>query len=559
MASKKTRKGDKSGNAQDADSDESARDDAPTPTHEMQHTTHSTTNALTLANNIPIPMDGNAEFYYKLTKSDSQSSIDQQGPEKQQSKKLQQSSSGSGQKRSAAGVSSSHCANNRREEAAVGPRNSLSLNIADPKQKQTGGGTTPPMLLSEMNTRPRGATLCKKKASLNNASPENGAAETMVRNEGIEGLLLPVNPPHQRGGAERPVAAAFPCQNDCSTGENNNVLGWQAACQTTGERLAHMLMNESMADVYFVFRQSDDGSVQKIPAHKFVLSIGSAVFEAMFRFDDNSSAASTNGNGNSNAICIQEVELPDVERQAFEALLAFLYTDSSQAISKDTVMSILYTAKKYAVPALENACINFLETCLNSENAFMLLAKARFYDEERLAKQCLAIIDEEANEALKSDDFLGIDQETLCILLRRNTLRMKELTLFNAVKRWAQEKCRQRSLPSTAENQRNVLGNALYLIRFPLINPTDFAKHVAPTKLLSDAEMVSVFLYYHTGPQQPLPFSLSYRGLYTPEMIVNRFQRVESSWGYTGTPDRVNMDIGPGPTTAAESQPRTPH
>ena len=35
MASKKTRKGDKSGNAQDADSDESARDDAPTPTHEM--------------------------------------------------------------------------------------------------------------------------------------------------------------------------------------------------------------------------------------------------------------------------------------------------------------------------------------------------------------------------------------------------------------------------------------------------------------------------------------------------------------------------------------------
>jgi hypothetical protein len=70
-------------------------------------------------------------------------------------------------------------------------------------------------------------------------------------------------------------------------------------------------------------------------------------------------------------------------------------------INKDSVMSILYTgidivywplqyvltlifitAKKYAVPALENACISFLENCLNSENAFMLLAKARFYDEE---------------------------------------------------------------------------------------------------------------------------------------------------------------------------------
>jgi len=39
-------------------------------------------------------------------------------------------------------------------------------------------------------------------------------------------------------------------------------------------------------------------------------------------------------------------------------------------------------AKKYAIPGLESACISFLETCLTCENAFMLLAKARFYDEE---------------------------------------------------------------------------------------------------------------------------------------------------------------------------------
>ena len=52
--------------------------------------------------------------------------------------------------------------------------------------------------------------------------------------------------------------------------------------------------------------------------------------------------------------------------------------------------------------------------------------------------------------------------------------------------------------------------------------------------------MVDVFVFYHSGiGQSLLPYSLCYRGLYTPEMVVNRFQRVESSWGYTGTPDRV--------------------
>ncbi|KAL3115661.1 hypothetical protein niasHT_018067 [Heterodera trifolii] len=61
-----------------------------------------------------------------------------------------------------------------------------------------------------------------------------------------------------------------------------------------------------------------------------------------------------------------------VEREAFEALLTFLYTDDIQCITKESVMSISYTG----------ACVNFLENCLNGDNAFMLLSKARFYDEQ---------------------------------------------------------------------------------------------------------------------------------------------------------------------------------
>jgi len=46
------------------------------------------------------------------------------------------------------------------------------------------------------------------------------------------------------------------------------------------------------------------------------------------------------------------------------------------------------------------------------------------------------------------------------------------------VKRWAIEACRVEDLHPTPENQRKVLGSALNLIRFPLMNPSDFAKHV---------------------------------------------------------------------------------
>ena len=102
------------------------------------------------------------------------------------------------------------------------------------------------------------------------------------------------------------------------------------------------------------------GAEQRIPAHKFVLSVGSAVFDAMF----NSTLATQE----------DEITLPDVEPAAFLALLKFLYSDEVQ-IGPETVMTTLYTAKKYAVPALEKHCVDFLKRNLSPDNAFMLLTQ----------------------------------------------------------------------------------------------------------------------------------------------------------------------------------------
>lgn len=54
----------------------------------------------------------------------------------------------------------------------------------------------------------------------------------------------------------------------------------------------------------------------------------------------------------------------------------FLYSDEVQ-IGPETVMTTLYTAKKYAVPALEAHCVEFLKKNLRADNAFMLLTQAR--------------------------------------------------------------------------------------------------------------------------------------------------------------------------------------
>jgi BTB/POZ domain-containing protein 1/2 len=150
--------------------------------------------------------------------------------------------------------------------------------------------------------------------------------------------------------------------------------------------------------------------LQRIPAHKFVLSTGSAVFDAMF---NGAMAAAGANNGAHN----DDIELPDVEPAAFLALLKFLYSDDV-TIGPESVMTTLYTgrsafclffgrdsvsAKKYAVPSLENACVDFLKRNLSPDNAFMLLTQARLFDEPQLAALCLEMIDKHTAEALNAE------------------------------------------------------------------------------------------------------------------------------------------------------------
>lgn len=169
------------------------------------------------------------------------------------------------------------------------------------------------------------------------------------------------------------------------------------------------------------------------------MSIGSAVFDALF-------------NGHL-ATSDTVIDIPDVEPAAFGALLRFLYTDEVQ-IGPETVMTTLYTAKKYAVPALERACVDFLKRNLSPDNAFMLLTQARLFDEPQLAALCLETIDKNTSEALAADGFTDIDLDTLCAVLERDTLGIRECKLFSAVCRWAEAEClRQNNRPPTSENQ----------------------------------------------------------------------------------------------------------
>ena len=189
---------------------------------------------------------------------------------------------------------------------------------------------------------------------------------------------------------------------------------WQTTRPTVRERTKFMFNNEHLSDVKFSVRGSDGESEtdRLITAHKFVLSIGSPVFEAMF-YGELAETKDT-------------IQLPDCDYESLLELFRYLYSDEVN-LSGSSVLGVLYLAKKYMVPSLADKCKDYLQDKLAPSNVFTILPTALKYEEKNLVDRCWKVIDSQTEQALKLDGFETIEKALLRGTLGgtqyRNTVR----------------------------------------------------------------------------------------------------------------------------------------
>ena len=251
---------------------------------------------------------------------------------------------------------------------------------------------------------------------------------------------------------------------------------WQSSKKTVLQRNAYMFNNELMSDVSFTCGESS----RIFHAHKYVLATSSAVFYAMF-YGNLAQQEST--------ICIE-----DAEEKSFEEFLRYLYTDDCKITAKNAI-GVMYLAKKYFISPLTEKCCKVLEASIKPDNVFAVLEQAVTFDEKELEIRCQVYISEKTKECINSESFCSIRLHTLNALLKRDTLDITEVELFNAVLKWVDSECARLGINIQDDKtaRRRVLGDSVYEIRFLAMPQEDFAKYVTTTGILTDAEIVSIF------------------------------------------------------------------
>ncbi|KAL3096545.1 hypothetical protein niasHS_004326 [Heterodera schachtii] len=139
-----------------------------------------------------------------------------------------------------------------------------------------------------------------------------------------------------------------------------------------------------------------------------------------------------------------QIEVPDIEIEAFEAMLRFIYSKHFNGLDANNWLDVLKAADKYNITGLVKECANFPIEKL--PNVFVAFEQA--------------------------------------LLLNMEALH------------WADEQCRQNDIECSAENRGKMLDKVLPNIRFPLIPKEDFTKSVVPTGVLTIEEVISIYQHY---------------------------------------------------------------
>jgi hypothetical protein len=142
---------------------------------------------------------------------------------------------------------------------------------------------------------------------------------------------------------------------------------------------------------------------------------------------------------------------------------------------------------------MKKECIHNLESSVPKGSACLVLQSALDLHLDDLQVKVLKFILNNGEYCLVSQSFLSLSPECLRLVIQSDDLKCKEEIIYQQIIEWSKNRCRNQNLPVNDENTRQVLGDLLYLVRFPIMERKYFTEKVSKKSLLSSDEIVKVY------------------------------------------------------------------
>ncbi|CAG2241493.1 unnamed protein product [Mytilus edulis] len=128
-----------------------------------------------------------------------------------------------------------------------------------------------------------------------------------------------------------------------------------------------------------------------------------------------------------------------------------------------------------------------------SEHAAKTLQTAYKYHLPELLQESLQHIELNTKACLLSEHVLVLPKECVDIILTSDYLSCSETDVCQFFLKWTKSQCDLQKIEATGQNMRNLVGQTLYQIRFPVVDMDFFSKEIANTDFLSSDEMIAIY------------------------------------------------------------------
>ncbi|TGZ62910.1 hypothetical protein CRM22_007168 [Opisthorchis felineus] len=245
-------------------------------------------------------------------------------------------------------------------------------------------------------------------------------------------------------------------------------------------------------------------NAEAIRCHRIVLAGASPYFRAMFTSKMREAESS-------------DIQMHGMPTDALRKLVDFAYTGSI-AINERNVCELLAASSMMQMSHVVHACCTFLEHQFHPSNIIGICEFAIANDCANLVHSAQCYLDQNFNEVVKFDEFLGISPAQLFALIKRDNLCVRtEAEVYNALIRWVNH---------DRANRTSVLVEALSVVRCHALSPAFIRSQIKNCSLLSEVLPAKMHL------QSILRDLVEHRHVYIKRRTAGSAEILYSAGGY---------------------------